>query len=137
MVTTKTIVKKLDKTSSNYLTSAKANTQGEEAVLKAISLMTKEEQTLAKKFHSIVKENAPMLVPRTWYGMPAYSNADGKVVCFFQNGSKFKTRYSTIGFQEAANLDNGYIWPVAFAVLKLEASEQEKIIKLVKQAIVV
>lgn len=108
---------------------------GERAVFTAIAKMPEPDRSLAKRVHAIVKATAPQLVPKTWYGMPAYANKDGKVVCFFQNASKFKYRYSTLGFQDAANLDDGAMWPVAFALKKLTAAEEKKIIALVKKAV--
>jgi uncharacterized protein YdhG (YjbR/CyaY superfamily) len=89
---------------------------------------------MASRIHAIVKATAPSLMPRTWYGMPAYTK-DGKVVCFFQSGHQYKTRYSTFGFQEAANLDDGALWPVSFALMELTAAEEAKIVELVKQAV--
>ena len=89
---------------------------------------------MAKRLHAIVKDNAPGLAPRTWYGMPAYAE-DGKVVCFFQSAEKFKSRYATLGFSDRANLDEGAMWPTAFALKKLTASEEAKIVALVKNAV--
>jgi uncharacterized protein YdhG (YjbR/CyaY superfamily) len=108
---------------------------GEKAVLAAIAKMPEPDRTLAKQVHAIVTSAAPSLTPKTWYGMPAYANSLGKVVCFFQNASKFKYRYSTLGFQEAAKLDEGEMWPTSYALNKLTATEEKKIIALVKKAV--
>ncbi|MBN8621164.1 MAG: DUF1801 domain-containing protein, partial [Anaerolineae bacterium] len=97
--------------------------------------MPEPERSMAKRIHAIVKENAPGLSPKTWYGMPAYANGDGKVVCFFQSASKFETRYATLGFNDTAKLDDGDLWPVSYAVKSLGAAEEEAIIKLVKKAV--
>jgi uncharacterized protein YdhG (YjbR/CyaY superfamily) len=88
---------------------------------------------MAKRLHAVIKANAPTLSSKTWYGMPAYAK-DGKVVCFFQSGQKFKSRYATLGFQDAANLDDGDIWPTSFALKRLSAAVEDKIGKLVKRA---
>ena len=110
-------------------------TEGESAVLAAIAKMPEPDRSLAKKIHKIVMTNAPQLTPKTWYGMPAYANKDGKVVCFFQNASKFKYRYSTLGFQDAANLDDGNIWSTSYALKKLTPADEKKIAALVKKAV--
>jgi uncharacterized protein YdhG (YjbR/CyaY superfamily) len=107
---------------------------GESDVREAIAAMTGSDRDIAEKIHEIVKATAPSLMPRTWYGMPAYTK-DGKVVCFFQSAVKFKTRYPTFGFQHDANLDDGNMWPVAFAVTKLTAAEEAKLVDLVKRAV--
>ena len=106
---------------------------GESDVLAKIAEMPKPDRAIAERVHAIVKASAPDLAPRTWYGMPAYAKA-GKVVCFLQSAAKFKTRYATLGFSEGANLDNGNMWPTAFALNKLTAAEEKKIAALVKQA---
>lgn len=106
----------------------------EKALLAKIAEMPEPDRTIAKKIHAIVIENAPELSPKTWYGMPAYANKEGKVVCFFQNASKFKYRYSTLGFQEDANLDEGNMWPTSFALSKITPAEEEKITALIKKA---
>jgi uncharacterized protein YdhG (YjbR/CyaY superfamily) len=106
---------------------------GEADVLAKIAEMPKSDRAMAKRLHKIVKDNAPDLWPRTWYGMPAYAR-DGKVVCFFQSADKFKARYATFGFNDTANLDKGAMWPVAFALKKLTATEEKKIAALVKRA---
>lgn len=108
---------------------------GESAVNTAISQMKGDDLSIAKKLHEIITTTAPVLMPKTWYGMPAYANADGKVICFFQAASKFNTRYATFGFQHDANLDEGNMWATSFALLKLTATEEAKIIALVKKAI--
>ena len=108
---------------------------GESAVLAKIAEMPEPDRTMAKRLHAIIKASAPDLLPKTWYGMPAYANKNGKVVCFFQSAQKFKTRYATFAFQHEANLDEGAMWPVAFAVKKLTAAEEAKIAALVKRAV--
>ena len=107
---------------------------GESDVLAQIAAMPEPDRALAERLHAIIKASAPALSPRTWYGMPAYAK-DGKVVCFFQSAAKFKTRYATFGFQHAANLDEGAMWPVAFALKELTAAEEARIIALVKKAV--
>jgi hypothetical protein len=107
---------------------------GEAAVLATIAAMPEPDRTIGKRLHAIIKASAPALLPKLWYGMPAYAK-NGKVVCFFQSADKFKTRYATFGFQHEANLDEGTMWPVAFALKKLTAVEEEKISALVKKAV--
>ncbi len=114
--------------------SGKNRAQGEKDILDAIAKMEEPDQTLAKRIHEIVKKTAPSLMPKTWYGMPAYAK-DDKVVCFFQNAGKFKARYSTLGFNDSAKLDDGSFWPVAYAVKKLTPAEESKIAALVKKAV--
>ena len=97
--------------------------------------MTPADRALAKKIDALVRKAAPGLMPKTWYGMPAYANADGKVVCFFKNAGKFKMRYSRARLQRAANLDSGGMWPTVYAVAKLSPADEAKITKLVKQAV--
>jgi uncharacterized protein YdhG (YjbR/CyaY superfamily) len=106
---------------------------GESDVLAKIAEMPKEDRVIAQRIHAIVKANAPTLTPRTWYGMPAYAR-DGKVICFFQSGQKFKSRYATLGFQPDAKLDEGDIWPTSFALKRLTAAVEERIGQLVKKA---
>ena len=106
---------------------------GESNVLAKIAEMPEPDRGMAKRLHAVIKASAPTLAPKTWYGMPAYAK-DGKVVCFFQSGQKFKSRYATLGFQDAANLDDGDIWPTSFALKRLTAAVGEKIGKLVKRA---
>jgi len=107
---------------------------GEADVLAAIAAMPAEDREKAEWLHRIVKAAAPELSPKTWYGMPAYAR-DDKVVCFFQNASKFKARYATLGFSDKANLDDGNMWPVTFAIMKMTPEEEQRIAALVKQAI--
>jgi uncharacterized protein YdhG (YjbR/CyaY superfamily) len=106
---------------------------GENDVLAKIAEMAEPDRVMAERIHAIVKAKAPALTPRTWYGMPAYAK-DGKVICFFQSGQKFKSRYATLGFQQDANLDEGDIWPTSFALQKLTAAVEERIGTLVKRA---
>ncbi len=110
-------------------------TDGEEAVFAKIAEMPDSEKAMAKRIHEIVKENAPDLSPKTWYGMPAYANKDGKVICYFKTASKYKQRYCDFGFLETANLDEGNMWPDTFAITKLTATEEAKIAELVKKAV--
>ena len=112
----------------------KEEADGESIVLAKIAEMSEPDRAMAKRFHAIVKASAPTLTPRTWYGMPAYSK-DGNVVCHFQPAEKFKTRYATLGFSDEANLDEGGMWPVAFAVKGLTAAEEARITALVKKAV--
>ncbi|UTB32879.1 MAG: DUF1801 domain-containing protein [Methanobacterium sp. ERen5] len=107
---------------------------GEDAVLEKINAMVEPYQTMAKKIHKIIRTAAPELLPRTWYGMPAYSK-NSKVLCFFRSGDKFKERYMTLGFNESAHLDEGNMWPVAFALTELTSSEEKRIVDLVKKAV--
>ncbi|HEY3576750.1 MAG TPA: DUF1801 domain-containing protein [Gaiellaceae bacterium] len=110
--------------------------QGEEAILGAFAKMTPEDRALGERIHEIVKKTAPDLTPKTWYGMPAYADKQGKVVVFFRDAAKFKERYAMLGFQDNANLDNGTMWPVAYALTtRLTKADEAKIAKLVKQAI--
>jgi uncharacterized protein YdhG (YjbR/CyaY superfamily) len=108
---------------------------GLQAVLDAIAEMAPEDRALAERVHVTVTATAPELMPKTWYGMPAYANADGKVVVFFQDSGKFKYRYSTLGFQESANLDDGDIWPVSYALAEWTPVVEKKVAELVKAAI--
>src|SRR5881398_3521311 len=110
----------------------KADEEG--ALLEKIAGMSEADRAMAKRIHAVIKAGAPGLSPKLWYGMPAYAR-DGKVVCFFQPAQKFKTRYATLGFNDKANLDEGGLWPVAFAVKELTPAEEEKIAALVKQAV--
>ncbi|WP_026234842.1 iron chaperone [Calidithermus timidus] len=107
---------------------------GESAVLEKIAEMPEPDRSMALRLHALIKSNAPELSPRTWYGMPAYANREGKVVCFFTPASKFKTRYATLGFNDVANLDEGNLWPTSFALKGLTAVEEAKIAELVKRA---
>lgn len=108
---------------------------GENAVLAAIAAMKGSDRAMAKRLHAIIKTGAPSLLPKTWYGMPAYANKDGKVVCFFQSAAKFNARYATFGFNDTANLDEGAMWATSFALKELTAAEEEKISALVKKAV--
>jgi len=107
---------------------------GEAEVLASIASMSGSDRAIGERLHAIIRTDAPALSPRLWYGMPAYAK-DGKVVCFFQSAQKFKTRYATFGFQHDANLDDGHMWPVAFAVTELTAAEEARISALVKKAV--
>ena len=107
---------------------------GESEVLAKIAELPEPDRTMAMRLHAIVKDSAPALSPKTWYGMPAYAK-DGKVVCFFQSAQKFKTRYATLGFSDEAKLDDGTMWPTAFALKDLTATEEARIVALVKKAV--
>lgn len=113
----------------------KNRAQGERDLLAKIAEMPESDRVMAERIHEIVKTNAPDLIPKTWYGMPAYANKDGKVVCFFQGASKFNTRYATFGFNEDAHLDDGVMWPTAFALKEITPAEEAKIAELVKKAV--
>jgi uncharacterized protein YdhG (YjbR/CyaY superfamily) len=112
----------------------KDKADGEGAVLAKIAEMPEPDRAMAKRLHAIIKASAPALSPKTWYGMPAYAR-DGKVVCFFQSAQKFNSRYATLGFSDAANLDEGAMWPTAFALTRLTAAEEARISALVKKAV--
>jgi uncharacterized protein YdhG (YjbR/CyaY superfamily) len=107
---------------------------GESDLLAKIAEMAEPDRSMAKRLHAIITASAPVLSPKTWYGMPAYAR-DGKVVCFFQSGQKFKSRYPTLGFSDQANLDEGAMWPTAFALKKLTPAEEARITALVKKAV--
>jgi uncharacterized protein YdhG (YjbR/CyaY superfamily) len=113
----------------------KDRAEGESAALAAIAAMQEPDHSMAKRLHEIIKASAPALSPKTWYGMPAYANKDGKVVCFFQTAQKFNTRYATFGFNDTASLDEGAMWPTAFALKELTATEEARIGALVKKAV--
>ena len=113
----------------------KAAADGETAVSEALAKMTPDDRAIGERLHAIVKKAAPELVPKTWYGMPAYANKDGKVVCFFRDAAKFKERYAMFGFNDSAKLDDGSMWPVAFALAKLTKADEGRIANLVKQAV--
>ena len=113
----------------------KNKAEGESAVLAAIAAMQEPDRAMAKRLHAIITASAPALAPKTWYGMPAYANKDGNVVCFFQSAQKFKTRYATLGFSDKANLDEGAMWPISFALKELTTAEEAKIGALVKKAV--
>jgi len=108
---------------------------GESAVLAKIAEMPEPDRAMAKRLHAIIRASAPVLSPKTWYGMPAYANKNGKVICFFQNAQKFKSRYATFGFNDLANLDEGAMWPTSFALTELTAAEESRIAALVKKAV--
>ena len=113
---------------------SKKRSEGERAVLEKIAEMPDADRVLAERIHAIVSENAPELWPKTWYGMPAYSRGGKAVVCFFQGAAKFEARYATLGFNDAANLDEGSMWPVAFAITELTAEQEQRIAELVRKA---
>ena len=113
---------------------SKNRAEGERDVQAAIAAMNQSDRAMAERLHAIVTANAPELEPKTWYGMPAYAR-DGKVVCFFRGADKFKERYAMFGFNDAANLDEGAMWPVAFALTELTAADEKKIAALVKKAV--
>jgi uncharacterized protein YdhG (YjbR/CyaY superfamily) len=113
----------------------KAAEDGETAVREALAEMSPSDRAMGERIHAIVQKTAPELTPRTWYGMPAYSNKEGKVVIYFRNAEKFKERYALLGFNDRAKLDEGSMWPVAFALTKLTKTDEARIAKLVKQAV--
>lgn len=117
------------------LKAARNKADGEDDVLAKIAEMPEPDRSIARRLHEIIQISAPTLTPRTWYGMPAYANRDGKVVCFFQSAKKFNTRYATLGFTDAASLDEGAMWPTAFALKELTAAEEATISALVKKAV--
>jgi uncharacterized protein YdhG (YjbR/CyaY superfamily) len=108
---------------------------GESDVLAKIAEMPEPDRAIAERLHEIIKANAPALWPKTWYGMPAYANKEGKVVCFFTSAAKFQSRYATLGFNDTANLDEGGMWPTSFALKELSATEEARIVALVKKAV--
>ncbi len=108
---------------------------GEKILLAKLAEMPEPDRTIGKKLHTLIMDNAPTLSPKTWYGMPAYANREGKVVCFFQNADKFKARYATLGFSDLANLDESAMWPTSFALKKLTPVEEARIIALVRKAV--
>ena len=115
--------------------SGQKKADNERAVLDAIAEMPDGDRTLAERIHALVTANAPELLSKTWYGMPAYANTDGKVVCFFQGASKFDARYATFGFNDAATLDDGPMWPVTFAIVKWTPAVEKKVVALIKGAV--
>ena len=117
------------------LKAAKNKEEAERDVLAKIAEMPKADRIMAERIHAIVKTSAPDLSSRTWYGMPAYANEGGKIVCFFQSAQKFKSRYATLGFNDSANLDTGAMWPTAFALKELTAADEARIAALVKRAV--
>jgi len=122
------------KASMKELSKTMDKADGESAVLAAIAAMESPYRVMGDRIHAIIKASAPALSPRLWYGMPAYSK-NGKVVCFFRSGQKFKERYMTLGFNDVANLDEGHMWPIAFALTELTAAEEARIGELVKKAV--
>src|SRR5512145_2926174 len=114
----------------------KDRTEGESDVLAKIAELQGTDRAMAKRIHEIIKASAPSLSPKTWYGMPAYANKDGKVVCFFQSADKFNARYATFGFNDTANLDEGAMWPTSFALKELTSTEEARIVALVKKAVI-
>ena len=122
------------KARAQELKAAENKAEGEKAVSEAIAAMTESDRAMAERLHAIIIASAPALTPRTWYGMPAYAR-DGKIVCFFQSAEKFKTRYATLGFMHEATLDDGAMWPTAFALKEITADEESKISALVKKAV--
>lgn len=114
---------------------SKDKAAGESDALAKIAEMPEPDRSIATKLHEIVKASAPTLLPKTWYGQPAYATKDGKIICFFQSSAKFDTRYATLGFNEEANLDDGAMWPTAFALKELTPAVEKKIAELVKKAV--
>ncbi len=112
----------------------KGGEDGESVVLAKIRALKGSDRVIGERLHAIIKANAPELTPKPWYGMPAYANKDGKIVCFFQSAAKFRSRYATLGFADKANLDEGHMWPVYFAVTELGSAEEAKIVGLLKKA---
>lgn len=127
-------MKKVKKVAQSATKKTPKKADGESAVLAAIAAMPEPYRAMGERLHAIIKTSAPALSPETWYGMPAYAK-DGRVVCFFRGADKFKERYMTLGFNDKANLDEGHLWPIAFALTKLAAAEEAKIAALVKKAV--
>jgi len=121
-------------TKKRTITKAAKKVDGESAVVAAIAKMPTDYRAMGERLHELITDSAPDLAPRTWYGMPAYAK-DGKVVCFFRGGDKFKERYMTLGFNDAATLDEGNLWPIAYALTKLTSAEEKQIGALVKKAV--
>lgn len=119
----------------NEAKTEKDRAAGEKAILDKIAEMPQKDKDMANRIHHIVTKSAPSLMPRTWYGMPAYANKEGKIVCFFQAADKFKVRYATFGFNDSAYLDNGNMWPTSFALVQLTAAEEKYITELVLKAV--
>jgi uncharacterized protein YdhG (YjbR/CyaY superfamily) len=113
----------------------KETEDGETAIRQALAKMSADDRALGERINTLVRETAPDLIPKTWYGMPAYANKDGKVICYFKNAGKFKARYSELGFNDAAKLDDGAMWPIVYALTKLTKADEARIAKLVKQAV--
>jgi uncharacterized protein YdhG (YjbR/CyaY superfamily) len=114
---------------------SKDKADGENAVLTAITAMQEPDRSMATRLHEIIKTSAPTLLPKTWYGMPAYANMDGNVICFFQNAQKFNSRYATLGFSDKANLDDGAMWSTSYALKELTSAEEARIVVLLKKAV--
>ncbi|MBP6786259.1 MAG: DUF1801 domain-containing protein [Candidatus Promineofilum sp.] len=114
---------------------SKNRAEGEKTLLEKVAEMAEPDRDMAQRLHEIITSAAPALFPKTWYGMPAYANDDGKVVCFFQSAEKFGARYATLGFNDSARLDDGDMWPTAYALKTLTAADEAKISKLVKKAV--
>ena len=114
---------------------SKDRVAGESALLAKIDEMPDPERGMARRLHEIITASAPELMPKTWYGMPAYANRDGKVVCFFQSAHKFNSRYATLGFSDDAHLDEGAMWPTSFALVELTPAEEARVIELVRKAV--
>jgi uncharacterized protein YdhG (YjbR/CyaY superfamily) len=114
---------------------SKNRAEGEKAIREKIAEMSEPDRSIAEKIHAIVTKSAPDLMPRTWYGMPAYASKDGKVVCYYTAAEKFESRYATFGFNDTANLDDGVMWPTSFALKKLTAAEEARISELVQKAV--
>ena len=117
------------------LKAEKDRADGESALLEKIAEMPDSDRVMAERLHAIITASAPALAPKTWYGMPAYANTDGKIVCFFQSAAKFNARYATFGFNDSANLDDGAMWPTSFALKALTAADEARISELVKKAV--
>jgi uncharacterized protein YdhG (YjbR/CyaY superfamily) len=117
------------------LKAEKNKADGEKLLLAKVGEMKGKDRAMAKRIHEIVKANAPSLLPKTWYGMPAWANEDGKVVCYFQDAAKFKARYATFGFNDQALIDAGTMWPTSFALVELTPADEKKIAALVKKAV--
>jgi uncharacterized protein YdhG (YjbR/CyaY superfamily) len=113
----------------------KATEDGETAIAQALKKMSPDDRAIGERINTLVRETAPDLIPKTWYGMPAYANKDGKVICYFKNAGKFKMRYSELGFNDAAKLDDGDMWPIVYAVTKLSKADEARVVQLVKQAV--
>jgi uncharacterized protein YdhG (YjbR/CyaY superfamily) len=113
----------------------KATEDGETAIAQALKKMSPADRAIGERINTLVRETAPDLIPKTWYGMPAYANKDGKVICYFKNAGKFKMRYSEFGFNDAASLDDGAMWPIVYAVTKLTKADEARITELVQQAV--
>lgn len=123
------------KARAKELKAAATREEGEKALLEKVAEMPESDRVMAEKIHAIVSRVAPDLLPKTWYGMPAYANEDGKVVCFFKAASKFEARYASFGFNDVAQLDDGNMWPESYAVARLDAADEAKIADLVKRAV--